>query len=47
MPTRLLVGTAKEAVEHFDDVCTREKGNWPFSPATVAAIEKHRKSLDV
>jgi serine/threonine-protein kinase HipA len=47
VPTRLLVGTAKETVEHFDDVWTREKGNWPFSPATVAAIEKHRKSLDV
>lgn len=47
VPTRLIVGTAKETVERFDEVWRREKTNLPFSRDTIAAIENHRKNLIV
>ncbi|HZU50825.1 MAG TPA: type II toxin-antitoxin system HipA family toxin [Sphingomicrobium sp.] len=47
VPSHLVVSTAKETVERFDDVWIREKSNLPFSRETLAAIEKHRKSLAV
>lgn len=47
VPTRLVVDTARETVEQFDDVWGREKCNLPFSRDTIAAIEKHRKGLTI
>lgn len=47
LPSHLVVATARETVEHFDDVWAREKSNLPFSRETLAAIEKHRKGLAV
>lgn len=47
VPSRLVVATARETVEHFDDVWAREKANLPFSRETLEAIEKHRKGLDI
>lgn len=47
VPTRLVVATAKETVQEFDDVWAGKKGNLPFSRDTVAAIEKHRKTLSI
>ena len=47
VPSHLVVSTARETVQQFDDVWTREKSNLQCSRQTVAAIEKHRKSLAV
>lgn len=47
VPSHLVVATARETVEHFDDVWVREKSNLPFSRETLAAIEKHRKGLAI
>ena len=47
VPSHLVVATARETVEHFDNVWGREKGNLPFSRETLAAIEKHRKGLAI
>lgn len=47
VPSRLVVATARETVEQFDDVWAREKSNFPFPREALAAIEKHRKGLAV
>lgn len=47
VPSHLIVATARETVEQFDDVWAREKSNLPFSGETIAAIEKHRKGLAI
>jgi serine/threonine-protein kinase HipA len=47
VPTRLVVSTAKETAERFDDVWRREKTNLPFSHDTITAIENHRKNLAI
>ena len=47
VPTRLVLTTAKETVEQFDDLWACKKGNLPFSRNTLTAIEKHRKSLAI
>jgi serine/threonine-protein kinase HipA len=44
---RLVVSTAKETAERFDDVWRREKTNLPFSRDTITAIENHRKNLAI
>lgn len=47
LPSHLVVTTAKETIEHFDELWAREKTHLPFSREVAAAIEKHRKSLNV
>jgi serine/threonine-protein kinase HipA len=47
VPSHLVLATARETVEHFDDVWAREKSNLPFSRETLAGIEKHRKGLAI
>lgn len=47
LPSRLILTTAKETVEHFDDLWDREKNHLPFSAEVIAAIERHRKRLAV
>lgn len=47
VPTRLVLTTAKDTVQQFDDLWVGEKSNLPFSRDTIAAIEKHRKSLAI
>lgn len=45
VPSHLVVATARETVEQFDDIWTREKSNLPFSREALVAIERHRKNL--
>jgi serine/threonine-protein kinase HipA len=47
VPSHLVVATARETVEKFDDLWSREQSNLPFSRDTIAAIEKHREDLTV
>jgi len=47
VPSHLVVATARETVEQFDDVWARETSNLPFSREALAAIEKHRKGLAI
>jgi len=47
LPSRLIVSAARETVEQFDELWSREKGHLPFPSAVVRAIERHRKRLPV
>lgn len=47
LPARLIVATAKETVEQFDNLWAQEKTHLPFSADVIAAIEHHRKRLAI
>lgn len=47
LPSHLVVSTAQETVEQFDDLWSREKANLPFPSEVRAAIESHRKRLAI
>ena len=47
LPLRLVVETAKETVQQFDDLWDREKAHLPFSAEVLAAIDEHRKRLAI
>lgn len=45
IPTYLVVETAKETIEHFDDLWEQAKQELPFTAKVAGAIEAHRKTL--
>lgn len=47
LPSHLIVATAKETAERFDDLWAQEKAHLPFSAEVVAAIDRHRKRLAI
>jgi serine/threonine-protein kinase HipA len=47
LPSHLVVSTARETVERFDELWEKEKDHLPFSPDVRAAITRHRKRLAV
>lgn len=47
LPAHLVVRTAKETVQKFDELWDLEKTHLPFSGEVIAAVEKHRKALAI
>ncbi|MCW1430255.1 type II toxin-antitoxin system HipA family toxin [Novosphingobium sp. JCM 18896] len=47
VPSHLVVKTARETVERFDQAWNEEKTHLPFPSSVAAAIDKHRASLKV
>lgn len=47
LPARLVVRTAKETVQKFDEIWDQEKTHLPFPSEVIAAIEEHRKALAI
>jgi len=47
LPSHLVVSTARETVERFDELWEKEKDHLPFSPDVRTAIARHRKRLAV
>jgi serine/threonine-protein kinase HipA len=47
LPSHLVVATARETIERFDDLWSKEKTDLPFSQPVLSAIEKHRRDLAV
>lgn len=47
LPSHLLVQTARQMVERFDELWREERSHLPFSAEVIAAIERHRKQLPI
>ncbi|SKB26634.1 type II toxin-antitoxin system HipA family toxin [Sphingopyxis flava] len=47
LPAALIVRTAKETAEHFDDIWREEKDQLLFTPDVIEAIEQHRGRLAI
>ncbi len=47
VPTKLVVETAKETIERFDDLWAGARQDFPFTGKVADAIEAHRKTLAI
>lgn len=47
LPSHLVVSTARETVERFDELWSEERTTLPFPSDVLAAIDSHRKRLSI